>query len=115
MDSPVHTQKFAHLEYLYKYVYSYAMRFIWDETKRRENLRKHGFDFIDSPTVFAGPTFTIEDDRFAYGERRFITLGLLRGQVVVIAHTERNDEVRILSMRKGTKREQRRFFRRLTG
>ena len=63
---------------------------------------------------FTGPTFTFEDDRFAYGEQRFITLGLLRGRVVVIAHTEHDDEVHIISMREGTKREQTTYFRSLT-
>jgi len=48
-----------------------------------------------------------------HGEQRFITLGLLRGRVVVIAHTERGDEVRIMSMREGTKREQTSYFRSL--
>jgi uncharacterized DUF497 family protein len=90
------------------------MHFTWDETKRRENLVKHGFDFVDAPTAFEGPTFTFEDDRFAYGEQRFITLGLLHGRVVVIAHTEHDDQVRIISMREGTKREQSIFFRHLT-
>jgi hypothetical protein len=90
------------------------MHFTWDEIKRRENLVKHGFDFVDAPTVFEGPTFTFEDDRFAYDEQRFITLGLLRGRVVVIVHTEHDDQVRIISMRKGTKREQSNFFRHLT-
>src|SRR5438132_14159358 len=67
------------LECLHKYVYSMCMQCTWDEAKRRTNLRKHGLDFVDAPTVFIGPTFTFEDDRFAYGEQRFITLGLLRG------------------------------------
>jgi uncharacterized DUF497 family protein len=90
------------------------MQCTWDEAKRRTNLRKHGLDFVDAPTVFTGPTFTFEDDRFAYGEQRFITLGLLRGRGVVIAHTENDDEVHIISMRKGTKREQTTYFRSLT-
>ncbi len=90
------------------------MQCTWDEAKRRTNLRKHGLDFVDAPTVFTGPTFTFEDDRFAYGEQRFITLGLLRGLVVVIAHTEHDDEVHIISMREGTKREQTTYFRSLT-
>jgi uncharacterized DUF497 family protein len=90
------------------------MQCTWDEAKRRTNLRKHGLDFVDAPTVFTGPTFTFEDDRFAYGEQRFITLGLLRGRVVVIAHTEYADEVHIISMREGTKREQTTYFRSLT-
>lgn len=90
------------------------MRFTWDENKRRSNLVKHGFDFVDASQVFEGATLTFEDDRFAYGEQRFITIGLLRGRVVAIAHTETQDEVRVISMREGTKREQIRFFRNLS-
>jgi uncharacterized DUF497 family protein len=90
------------------------MQCTWDEAKRRINLRKHGLDFVDASTVFTGPTFTFEDDRFVYGEQRFITLGLLRSRVVVIAHTEHDDEVHIISMREGTKREQTTYFRSLT-
>jgi uncharacterized protein (DUF4415 family) len=53
------------------------MHFTWDEAKRRANLVQHGFDCADAPAVFEGPTLTFEDDRFAYGEQRLITLGLL--------------------------------------
>ena len=42
------------------------MRFEWDEAKRQQNLKDHGIDFVDAPKVFAGPTFTFEDDRFTY-------------------------------------------------
>ena len=55
------------------------MRFSWDERKRRLNLKDHGLDFVDAPRVFEGPTFTFEDDRFAYDEQRFVTLGFLAG------------------------------------
>ncbi len=100
--------------YLHKYVYDRIMRFVWDGNKRQSNLVKHGFDFVDASQVFDGATLTFEDDRFAYGEQRFITLGLLQGRVVVIAHTENQDEVRVISMREGTKREQTIFFRDLS-
>ena len=86
------------------------MRFAWDEVKRRTNLRKHGLDFADARDVFSGVTCTIEDRRFGYGERRFITLGMLRDIVVVIAHTETASEVRIISMRKATRYEQVSYF-----
>jgi uncharacterized DUF497 family protein len=56
----------------------------------------------------------LRDDRFDYGEQRFITLGMLKGVVVVIAHTEQDDEIRIISMRKGTKNEQRIYFQGFT-
>jgi uncharacterized protein len=68
---------------------------------------------IDAPDVFEGATLTFEDERFAYGEQRFITYGLLRGRVVVIAHTEHSNEVRVISMRESTKREQIIFFKNL--
>ena len=61
-------------------------------------------------TVFAGATFTFEDNRFEYSEDTYITLGLLRGAVVVIAHTEREEVIRVISMRKATKNEQRVYF-----
>ncbi len=90
------------------------MRFEWDEAKRRVNIRKHGLDFVDAEEVFDGVTVTIEDTRFDYGETRFITLGILKGQVVVVAHTEQRDVIRIISMRKATKYEETNYFKEIT-
>jgi uncharacterized protein len=95
---------------MYKNVYNEAMKYIWDETKRRANLRKHGLDFANASKVFSGPTFTIPDSRFDYGEERFVTIGLLDADAVVIVHTETATEIRIISMRKGTANEQKIFF-----
>jgi uncharacterized DUF497 family protein len=84
--------------------------FTWDEAKRRANLRKHGIDFVDAERIFSGFTLTAEDSREAYGERRFLTLGLLEDQVVSVAHTERGENIRIISIRKATKHEARFYF-----
>ena len=86
------------------------MKFSWDETKRKTNLVKHGLDFADAKRVFSGAIFTFADERFNYGEERFITIGMLHGAVVVIAHTESNNEIRIISMRKATQNEQKIYF-----
>jgi len=86
------------------------MKVVWDEAKRRANLRKHGLDFADAEQVLAGITCTIEDRRFEYGERRFITLGMLHDTVVVMAHTESPATIRIISMRKATRHEQILYF-----
>ena len=51
------------------------MLFEWDEHKRSANLKTHKLDFRDAPEVFDGRTVTYEDDRFNYGEQRFVTLG----------------------------------------
>ena len=86
------------------------MRYTWSESKRRRNLRDHGLDFADTPTVFAGVTYTFEDDRLAYHKRRDVTLGLLNGVPVSIVHTETPDEIRIISFRKATRRETTIYF-----
>lgn len=82
------------------------MKFTWDEAKRKSSLGTHGLDFVDAPEVFAGPTFTFEDDRFCYEEQRLVTLGILRGTPVSIVHTETHDRIHIISFRKATKNEQ---------
>lgn len=81
------------------------MEFTWSEAKRATNLKTHGLDFMDAPLVFEGVTFTFEDDRFSYGEQRFVTLGLLAGIPVSVVHTESESEIRIVSFRKATRRE----------
>ena len=86
------------------------MEFTWSKAKRAANLKAHGLDFVDAPQVFDGLTFTFEDNRFAYGEQRFVTLGLLAGTPVSIVHTETEHEIRIISFRKATQREAQIYF-----
>jgi len=88
--------------------------FLWDKAKRRENLRKHRIDFADTEKIFRGLTFTVEDDRESYGEQRFLTLGLLEDQVVSVTHTERGEEIRIISIRKATTHEARFYSSQIT-
>ena len=86
------------------------MEFTWSEVKRGTNIKAHGLDFIDAQSVFEGLTYTFEDDRFSYGEQRFVTLGLLAGITVSVVHTENENEIRIISFRKATKRESQIYF-----
>ena len=90
------------------------MEYQWDEAKRLTNLRKHGIDFADVPAVFDGDILTVEDERLDYGEQRFVTFGLLKGRVISVVHTEREDHTRIISARKATKYEQRTYFEQLS-
>ena len=89
------------------------MKYDWDEAKNRKNLAKHGLSFEDAEQVFSGPCVTFVDDRFNYGEERLITLGLLAGRLVVITHAPRDEETRIIFMRKGNRREQEIYHKRL--
>jgi uncharacterized protein len=88
----------------------HEIAFAWSEAKRESNIAAHGIDFVDAACVFAGITFTYEDNRFYYSERRYVTLGLLHGIPVAIIHTENDHEIRIISFRKATRREAEIYF-----
>jgi len=79
------------------------MKFEWDENKRKSNLSKHGIDFQDTQQIISGIIFAFEDERYNYGEYRFIALGMLRGMVVIVAHIERKDVIRLIAIQKVTK------------
>jgi uncharacterized protein len=84
--------------------------YAWDEAKRVANLQKHGIDFRDARAIFEGHTVTIEDDRQGYGEQRFVTFGLLEGTLVAVVHTDRDDVIRIISIRKAARNEEKIYF-----
>jgi uncharacterized DUF497 family protein len=84
--------------------------FRWSEAGPAANRDRHRLDFADAERVFAGLTFTFEDDRFDYGGQRFVTLGLLDGGTVSLVHTETSHEIRVISFRKATAREARIYF-----
>ena len=81
------------------------MKFTWTATKRTANLKKHGLDFAHAEQVFNGPTFTVEDTRYYGGEQRFNSTGFLDTAIVTICHTETEDEIHIISMRKAEPHE----------
>ena len=91
-------------------IYTAHIRFHWSEAKRRSNFRVHGLDFADAAAVFEGVTVTVEDRRYGYRERRWFTLGLLGQRVVSIAHTEDDNDIRLISFREATRREAKAYF-----
>ena len=90
------------------------MIYAWDQAKNRSNFAKHGLDFADAEQVLTAPSVAFVDSRFDYGEERLLTLGLLAGRVVIIAHAPRGEHItRIISMRKANRREQEIYQERL--
>ena len=75
------------------------MAITYDPVKRAVALRDRNLDFSDAGEVFAGDVATIEDDRFDYGETRYITAGYLDGRMVVIVWTPRGPDRHVISMR----------------
>lgn len=94
-------------------MYTWPKRYTWDEKKRQKTLALRGLDFAEAPLLMEGVVFTFSDDREDYGEERLVTLGVLRGDVVVVVHTETETEIRIISMRKANRNEQDVYFRNL--
>ena len=91
------------------------MLITWDEAKRHANLKKHGWDFSRVQEVLDGITFMDDDRRYKYPQRRYQTSGLLDGQVVLIVHTETQRRFHVISFRKASRQESRRFWERLGG
>ncbi|MFM0209089.1 BrnT family toxin [Paraburkholderia sediminicola] len=86
------------------------MRFEWDEVKNQINIRKHGIDFRDAVDVFDHPVLTAIDQREDYGEDRWIALGWMVAIVGVVVYVERSaDVIRIISARKATRHEVKRY------
>ena len=88
-----------------------SLRFTWDPAKAAANLRKHGVSFIEASTAFADSlSSTIPDPDHSVGEERFVLMGLSdRGRLLVVAHVERGDLVRIISARPATRRERKTY------
>ena len=70
-----------------------------DPAKRAAALRDRQLDFDDAALVFDGKVVTTKDDRFNYGETRYITAGYLKGRMVVIVWTPRGSDRHVISMR----------------
>ena len=82
------------------------MRITYDLNKQRKCLHERGLDFNDAAKVFSGTTLNDLDDRFDYGEDRWVTVGMLYEAVVVVVWTETQRGRRIISMRKAEDNEQ---------
>lgn len=91
------------------------MQFEWDEAKNLANIKKHGIDFADVPLVFENEMLMDLDERFDYGEDRWIGIGFLGPGVVVVVWVERtSDLIRIISARRASRYERKRFEQFLT-
>ena len=87
------------------------MRFEWDEKKRLIHIRRHGIDFVDAESIFDSETYTVVDERFDYGEVRWLTLGIVKGRILAVIHLEDDDLIRIISVRKAERHEQETYFK----
>jgi uncharacterized DUF497 family protein len=87
------------------------VKFQWDPNKAAENLTKHAVSFEEGSTVFGDPlAATVPDPDHSVEEQRFVTIGLSASQkLLVVVHSDRDDDIRIISVRRATPSEKKRY------
>ncbi|HPG39675.1 MAG TPA: BrnT family toxin [bacterium] len=81
------------------------MQYEWDENKRLANLERHRVDFCSVVDFQWDTAIEARDDRFEYGEERWVALGFIERELFVLVYTIRSQIIRIISLRKANKRE----------
>ncbi len=83
----------------------------WSEGKRSKNLRKHGIDFLDAARVFQDPNrIWGYDHTHSDEEDRWWTIGTTYGRLLFVVAMEWDDRVRMISARKASSDERRRYY-----
>ena len=87
------------------------MRFEWDREKAEANRKKHRVSFDEAASVFLDAlSITIPDPDHSVGEHRFLTMGLSsKGRILVVAHSEQGDTIRIITSRLASASERKRY------
>jgi uncharacterized DUF497 family protein len=87
------------------------VRFEWNPEKAERNLTKHDVSFDEAATVFGDPMYLIfADPDHSLGERRFLAMGMSDlERLLIVSYTERNSVTRIISARKATRRERKKY------
>jgi len=88
-----------------------AMQFEWDEDKAEVNLQKHKIGFEEAKAVFGDPfSITIDDPEHSKEEQRYVDIGKSSsGKLLVVIYTERGNKTRIISCRKATRMERKKY------
>lgn len=84
-------------------------RYVFDAAKDAANRDKHGVSLALAEVLFAGPHVSMINDRFDYGETREVALGLINGRLFVCVYADRDQERRVISLRKANRREVKRY------
>ena len=84
--------------------------FVWDEAKRKSNLKKHGLDFKDAHLVYDNPDKCTYDSHRP-GERRLmdVAVAVIQGRLLALIYTERGNDVRVISFRPASREEREQY------
>ena len=89
-----------------------SLTFEWNENRAISNEKKHGVSFAEATTIFGDPdAITIPDPKHSEDEQRKITIGeSYKGRMLIAVHTERGDNIRIISTRPASKKERKQYY-----
>lgn len=80
--------------------------FVWDEAKRKANIRKHGLDFLDAGLIYDNPDkCTYESPRPDESRWMDIAMAVIRGRLLTLIYTRRGDDIRVISFRPASREE----------
>jgi len=90
------------------------LTFEWDEDKAKANFKKHKVSFEEGKTIYDDPfLLTFPDHEHSEYEQRYINIGISqKGRALILVHTERGDNIRIIHCRKATSAERRNYEKR---
>jgi uncharacterized DUF497 family protein len=91
----------------------YFVKCVFDPAKDKINRTKHGVSLALAEVLFAGPHISMADDRFEYGEVREVAFGLVNDRLFACVYVDGDDERRVISLRKATKPEVKRYGKKL--
>jgi uncharacterized protein len=92
------------------------MRYTWNGSKNRRNLKLHGVEFEDAVRVFEGPTLERVDDRYDYGEERMYAIGVVNGLEITVIYADVDaGERRIISAWRSEPHERRAYWKSVRG
>ena len=84
--------------------------FVWDEAKRKSNLKKHGLDFRDAHLVYDNPDkCTYEASRHDEYRLMDIALAVMKGRLLTLVYVEQGEDVRVISFRHASREERKQY------
>ena len=91
------------------------MEFEYDPEKAEQNFAKHGVDLLEGALIFENPTLEWLDARHDYGEDRIVAIGMADDQFLVVVYVKRGDVIRLISTRKGGRRDRKKYEKAISG
>ncbi|MBI2337391.1 MAG: BrnT family toxin [Deltaproteobacteria bacterium] len=90
------------------------MNFEWDPIKNSQNQKKHGVSFEEASLIWEGVHLEVKNIAYSTEEEiRHATMGWIREIIYVAIWTKRGNKIRLISVRRASKNEEKVFFKKI--